>query len=67
MLVADTCWTQRVSVVLRIAPSDMSNLIRGKVARISQERLESFLNHLDIDVHIRSPEGRTQEGSKHYC
>ena len=27
--------------------------MRGKLARFSQERLERFLNALDMDVHIR--------------
>jgi hypothetical protein len=31
----------------------MSDLMRGKLARFSQERLERFLNALDMDVQIR--------------
>ena len=39
--------------VLAIAPPDVSDLMRGKLARFSQERLERFLNALDMDVQIR--------------
>ena len=31
----------------------MSDLMREKVSRFSQERLERFLNALDMDVHIQ--------------
>ncbi len=47
-------WTQRrAAEVLGIAPPDVSDLMRGKLARFSQERLERFLNALDMDVNIR--------------
>jgi predicted XRE-type DNA-binding protein len=47
-------WTQRREAeVLAIAPPDVSDLMRGKLARFSQERLERFLNALDMDVQIR--------------
>ena len=47
-------WTQRQTAdVIGIAPPDMSDLMRGKLARFSQERLERFLNALDMDVNIR--------------
>jgi|SRR5579862_2210957 len=47
-------WTQRrAAEALEIAASDVSDLIRGKLARFSQERLERFLNALDMDVQIR--------------
>jgi predicted XRE-type DNA-binding protein len=53
-IVRDKKWTQRRAAdVLGIAPPDVSDLIRGKLARFSQERLERFLNALDMDVHIR--------------
>ena len=39
--------------MLAIAPPDVSDLMRGKLARFSQERLERFLNALDMDVQIR--------------
>ena len=53
-IVKDKNWTQRRAAdVLGIAPPDASDLMRGKLARFSQERLERFLNALDMDVHIR--------------
>ena len=53
-IVKDKNWTQRrAAAVLGIAPPDVSDLMRGKLARFSQERLERFLNALDMDVQIR--------------
>ena len=53
-VVAGKKWTQRRTAdVLGVAPSDVSDLMRGKLARFSQERLERFLNALDLDVDIR--------------
>jgi predicted XRE-type DNA-binding protein len=53
-IVKNKNWTQRrAAAVLGIAPPDVSDLMRGKLARFSQERLERFLNSLDMDVHIR--------------
>ena len=53
-LVSEKDWTQRrAAKVLGIAASDMSDLMRGKLARFSQERLERFLNSLGMDVHIQ--------------
>ena len=53
-IVKEKNWTQRRAAdVLGIAPPDVSDLMRGKLARFSQERLERFLNALDMDVHIR--------------
>ena len=53
-IVKDKKWTQRRAAdVLRIAPPDVSDLMRGKLARFSQERLERFLNALGMDVRIR--------------
>ena len=53
-IVRDRNWTQRrAAQVLGIAPPDMSDLMRGKLARFSQERLERFLNALDMDVRIQ--------------
>lgn len=47
-------WNQkRTAEELAIAASDVSDLLRGKLARFSQERLERFLNALDMDVVIR--------------
>jgi predicted XRE-type DNA-binding protein len=53
-IVKDKSWTQRrAAEALGIAPPDVSDLMRGKLARFSQERLERFLNSLDMDVHIQ--------------
>jgi predicted XRE-type DNA-binding protein len=53
-IVTEKNWTQRRAAdVLGIAPPDVSDLMRGKLARFSQERLERFLNSLDMDVRIR--------------
>jgi predicted XRE-type DNA-binding protein len=63
-IVTDKGWTQRrAAEVLRIAPPDMSDLVRGKLARFSQERLERFLNALDMDVCIQV--GPKRKGKKH--
>jgi len=53
-IVKEKDWTQRrAAEVLGIAPPDVSDLMRGKLARFSQERLERFLNSLDMDVRIQ--------------
>ena len=53
-IVADRGWTQRrAAEALGIAPPDMSDLVRGKLARFSQERLGRFLNALEMDVCIQ--------------
>ena len=47
-IVKDKKWTQRRAAdVLGIAPPDVSDLMRGKLARFSQERLERFLSSLN--------------------
>jgi predicted XRE-type DNA-binding protein len=59
-IVTGKSWTQRrAAKALGIAPPDMSDLMRGKLARFSQERLERFLNALDMDVHIQVGPRRT--------
>jgi len=46
-IVKDKNWTRRRAAdVLGIAPPDVSDLTRGKLARFTQERLERFLNSL---------------------
>ena len=64
-IVKEKTWTQRrAAAALGIAPPDMSDLMRGKLARFSQViRLERFLNALDMDIHIRCDRGanRTSE------
>jgi predicted XRE-type DNA-binding protein len=63
-VVTEKTWTQRhAAEILGIAPPDMSDLMRGKLARFSRERLERFLNALDMDVHIRV--GPRPAGKKH--
>ena len=63
-IVNEKDWTQRrAAKALGIAPSDMSDLMRGKLARFSQERLERFLNALGMDIHIQIGPRRT--GKKH--
>jgi predicted XRE-type DNA-binding protein len=53
-IVSEKGWTQRrAATALGIAPPDVSDLMRGKLGRFSQERLERFLNALDMDVHIQ--------------
>lgn len=39
--------------LLGVAQPDVSDLMRGKLARFSMERLERFLNALDLDVRIQ--------------
>jgi predicted XRE-type DNA-binding protein len=47
-------WTQRKAAsMLGVTPPDVSDLMRGKLARFSQERLERFLNALDLEVRIQ--------------
>ncbi len=53
-IVKEKAWTQRrAAAVLGIPPPDVSDLMRGKLARFSQERLGRFLNALGMDVRIR--------------
>ena len=53
-IITDKDWTQRhAAKVLSIAPPDVSDLMRGKLARFSQERLVRFLNALDMNVRIQ--------------
>jgi predicted XRE-type DNA-binding protein len=39
--------------LLGIAQPDVSDLVRGKLARFSMEQLERFLNSLDMEVRIQ--------------
>lgn len=39
--------------LLGIAQPEVSDLVRGKLARFSMERLERFLNSLDMEVRIQ--------------
>jgi predicted XRE-type DNA-binding protein len=51
--------------VLGIAQPDVSDLARGKLSRFSMERLERFLNALDLEVRIQigpRPSGKKRAG-----
>ncbi len=53
------------AAVLGVKQPDVSDLIRGKLARFSMERLERFLNALDMEVRIQvgpRPAGKAQAG-----
>jgi predicted XRE-type DNA-binding protein len=53
-IVQDKKWTQKkAATALGIPAPDVSDLMRGKLARFSQERLERFLNSLDMDILIQ--------------
>jgi hypothetical protein len=39
--------------MLRVKQPDISDLMRGKLERFSRERLERFLNALDLEVRIQ--------------
>jgi predicted XRE-type DNA-binding protein len=43
----------RAAELLGITQPDVSDLVRGKLARFSMERLERFLNALDMEVRIQ--------------
>lgn len=44
---------QQAAELLGVAQPDVSDLVRGKLARFSMERLERFLNALDMEVRIQ--------------
>ena len=51
--------------LLGIKQPDVSDLVRGKLARFSMERLERFLNALDLEVRIQvgpRPRGKKRAG-----
>jgi predicted XRE-type DNA-binding protein len=53
------------ATLLGVKQPDVSDLMRGKLARFSMERLERFLNALDMEVRIQvgpRPEGKEQAG-----
>lgn len=43
----------RAADLLGITQPDVSDLVRGKLGRFSMERLERFLNALDLEVRIQ--------------
>lgn len=51
--------------LLGVTQPDISDLVRGKLSRFSMERLERFLNALDLDVRIQvgpRPAGKEHAG-----
>jgi predicted XRE-type DNA-binding protein len=53
------------ATLLGVKQPDVSDLMRGKLARFSMERLERFLNALDMEVRIQvgpRPAGKAQAG-----
>jgi len=53
------------AALLGVKQPDVSDLMRGKLARFSMERLERFLNALDMEVRIMvgpRPAGKSQAG-----
>jgi len=52
-IVTRRSWTQaKAAKRVGLAASDMSDVMRGKLARFSLDRLESVLLELDMDIHI---------------
>lgn len=53
-IIAHHGWTQtKAAKHVGLAASDMSDIVRGKLARFSLDRLESVILDLDMDIHIR--------------
>ena len=53
-VIRDREWSQKQAAeALGIATSDMSNVLRGKLRSFSQQRLERFLNVLDMEIRIQ--------------
>lgn len=53
------------AALLGIQQPDVSDLVRGKLARFSMTRLERFLNALDLEIRIQvgpRPAGKTAAG-----
>lgn len=51
--------------ILGAAQPDVSDLVRGKLSRFSMERLERFLNALDMEIRIQvgpRPAGKDRAG-----
>lgn len=47
-------WTQaRAAMETGLAASDMSDIMRGKLAKFSLERLETVILDLGMDIHMR--------------
>ena len=55
----------QAATLLDVAQPDVSDLVRGKLSRFSMERLERFLNALDLEVRIQvgpRPKSKKQAG-----
>jgi predicted XRE-type DNA-binding protein len=55
----------KAAKLLGVAQPDVSDLMRGKLGRFSMERLERFLNALDMEVRIQvgpKPKGKARAG-----
>lgn len=53
-IIHENGWTQRYAATrLGVAPPDVSDLMRGRFSRFSQERLLRFLNKLNFEVRIQ--------------
>jgi predicted XRE-type DNA-binding protein len=55
----------QAAALLGVKQPDVSDLMRGKLARFSMERLERFLNALDMEVRIQigpRAAGKSQAG-----
>ena len=55
------------AALLGVKQPDLSDLMRGKLARFSMERLERFLNALDLEVRIQvgpRPAGKSGQESR---
>jgi predicted XRE-type DNA-binding protein len=53
------------AALLGVAQPDISDLVRGKLARFSLERLQRFLNALDLEIRLQvgpRPRGKRQAG-----
>jgi len=51
--------------ILGVKQPDVSDLVRGRLSRFSMERLERFLNALDLEVRIQvgpRPHGKERAG-----
>ncbi len=47
-------WSQaKAAVSTGVAASDMSDIVRGKLAKFSLSRLETIILDLDMDIHMR--------------
>ncbi|HEV2149254.1 MAG TPA: helix-turn-helix transcriptional regulator [Longimicrobiaceae bacterium] len=50
--------------ILGVTQPDVSNLLRGKLARFSEKKLEDFLLRLGMDVTVRITPSRSEHGRR---